>query len=100
MQWEVRENPTSHHWIAVCEPLKLALEAPTLDELRGLIDETIHLLLTDLFEDNELDRFLREHGWRAPDLPAAAPAEEIQFDIPWEMMVKQGGQSDSPRRAH
>jgi len=95
--WIVHRGP-SGRWVAVCDPMKLVTEADSLDELYSVIDESMQLLLIDIFRDNELDRYLRELGWQAVNLPRSETPEEIQFDVPWELIVSNA--RDSARRAY
>jgi hypothetical protein len=99
VQWRAQKSPTSKRWIGVCEPMNLVMEADSLDELHGVIDEAMQLLLVDLLRDNELEQFLREHGWRARDIPVQAKPEDVRFDVPWEL-IAEGNRRDSERRAH
>jgi hypothetical protein len=99
LQWLARKSPTSNRWIGVCDPIKLVMEADSLDELYSVIDEAIQLMLIDLMRDNELDQFLREHGWRAVNIPREARPEDVQFNVPWEL-IAEGTRRDSERRAH
>lgn len=74
-------------WMGVCEQLNIATEGDSLDDLHSLIPESIHLLMTDLVQDNEFDAFLREKGWQHTwDGPQteAGPA----FNLPWQMIVE------------
>lgn len=98
IQWRAHRSATSKRWIGVCEAMNLVTEADTLDELHSLIDETLQLLLTDLLRDNELDQFLREHGWKAVNLPAKAIPNDVEFNVPWELVAESA--RDSERRAH
>jgi hypothetical protein len=93
--WRVAHSKTTHHIVGICDPLNLCLEADSEDELHSLIPEAIHLLMKDLFEDNELDKFLREKGWQAIGLPAR-PDGDVQFDIPWH--IAEGAKRGSERR--
>ncbi len=97
--WKVFQSPTSRRWIAVCDVLNLCLEGDSENELRSLIPEAIHLLMTDLLVDRELDQFLREQGWHALNLPAY-PRGNIKFDVPWHIVAEGARQRDSERRAH
>lgn len=63
LQWRAERGRGSDHWIGFCDALGISTEAESLDELHSLIPEAIHLLMVDLFEDNELDEFLHERGW-------------------------------------
>lgn len=79
--------------------MNLVMEADSLDELHSVIEEAMQLLLVDLLRDNELDQFLREHGWRAQDIPVQARPEDVQFSVPWEL-IAEGTSRDSERRPH
>ena len=98
LQWQARRSATSQRWIGVCDALNLVMEADSLDELHSVIDEALQLLLTDLLHDNELDPFLREHGWQATNLPAKADVQDVQFDVPWQLIAESA--RDSERRSH
>lgn len=96
VQWRA-ERGESGRWIAVCQPMSLVTEADSLDELHSVINESMQLLLVDLLRDNELEPFLREHGWKA-QLPAAVDPSAVQFNVPWQLVAE--GSNDSARRAH
>lgn len=94
--WQFRSIGSGTRWMAVCEPLQLAVEALSRDELPGMINETLQLVLTDLLRENELDGFLREHGWTAKDLHKVGPTDDVEFDIPWTSDSR-GSSVDIPR---
>jgi hypothetical protein len=94
--WVVTQG-TSGHWIAVCDPMNLALEADSLDELYSVINEGVHLLFRDLLKDNELDQYLRERGWHAAGMPEGPVGDDIEFRVPWQMLV--GAPNDIARSA-
>ncbi len=94
--WRVAQSTTTRHIVGVCDPLNLCLEADSEAELHSLIPEAIHLLMKDLFEDNELDKFLRDKGWQAVGLPAR-PDSDVQFDVPWHI-IAEGARRDTERR--
>jgi hypothetical protein len=93
--WRVGQSVATKRIIAVCDPLNLCLEAESETELRSLIPEAMHLLMVDLFEDRELDGFLREKGWQAVGLPAR-PDGDVQFNVPWH--IAEGAKRDTERR--
>lgn len=95
--WHAKQSD-ARHWIGVCDALNLAMEAESLDELHGLIPESIHLLMLDLLQDNELDAFLRERGWHASNIPAPTD-DDVQFEVPWEL-IAEGARASGERRAH
>lgn len=88
----------SGEWVAICDPLKLTVQADTWAELMEDIGHTLDGLLRDLLSSNELNQFLRDHGWK---LLAAIPArpEDVRFDVPFipAMMANANG---SARRLH
>ena len=88
----------SRTWIARCEPLGLTLEGDSLDELHGLIPEVLRGLFEDLIEDDELEQFLLDRGWREEDIPVHDPNVE-EISVPWEL-VAAGSRRDSQRSAH
>ena len=98
IQWHAKPSDTSKRWIGICEPMNLAMEADSLDELHSVINETLNLVLTDLLRENELETYLRERGWRAVNMPAN-PKQDVDFEVPWELIVA-GGRRDSERRAY
>jgi hypothetical protein len=94
LEWHATVGP-SGRWIGVCKAMNLASEAESLDELYSVINETMQLMLFDLLADNELDRFLKDHGWKAMHLPHHVKnPEDIQFRVPWSLIAK----GDGPRR--
>ena len=96
IQWRAERAP-SGRWIAVCQPMNLVTEADSLDELHSVINEAMQLLLVDLLRDNELEAFLRAHGWKAR-LPVAANPADVQFNVPWQLIAE--GAHDSARRPY
>jgi hypothetical protein len=53
------------NYVAVCDPLKLTLQAESWDELMEDTSDVLNSIFHDLLRANELDRFLRDHGWAA-----------------------------------
>lgn len=99
LQWvTLRGKSSKKRIIGVCEPMNLAVEADSLDELYGLIPETLHLMLFDLLVDNELDRFLREIGWQVQGEMPAKPTDDLRFNVPWQLVVP-GEMNGRQRRA-
>ena len=71
------------HWIGVCDPLKLTVQAETWAELMEDIGHTLDAMLKDLLKSNEFEAFLRDHGWSAIGQIPAHPSKEIRFDVPF-----------------
>ena len=97
LEWRAMRSASSSRWIGICDALNLSMEAESLDELHSLIPETIHLLMTDLFEENELDQYLRTKGWHAVNIPTG-PVGDIEFDVPWYLVAE--GARDFQRSTH
>lgn len=96
--WHAVPSSTSKRWIGVCQPMNLTIEADSLDELHSIIGETMQLTLLDLLQDDELDGFLRTHGWAASNLPQGRrTGEDVAFNVPWELIAR--GHLDTERRA-
>jgi hypothetical protein len=70
------------NWIAVCDPLKLTVQSDTWGDLMEDIALTLDSMLKDLLASDELDRFLREHGWNLVG-PMPTRLENVRFDIPF-----------------
>jgi hypothetical protein len=83
----------SGQYIAVCDPLKLTLQADTFYDLMEDIAISLDALLKDLLGDNELDRFLRERGWTAFS-PIPARPKNVRFDVPFELVRARGQQAE------
>ena len=71
------------NWIAVCDPLGLTVQSETWGELMEDISLTLDGVLRDLLSSNELDRFLREHGWQAVGPIPTRPEDIRRFDVPF-----------------
>jgi hypothetical protein len=70
------------NWLAICESLKLTLQADTWANLMENIALTLDAILKDLLSSNELDKFMREHGWT---LIGSIPHRRagMRFDLPF-----------------
>jgi predicted RNase H-like HicB family nuclease len=85
VQWRVGRS-SSGNYIGVCDPLNMTMEGSTLEELEQNINESIQLLMSDLMESGELERFLQDHGWRAvPDPRQQGP---VEFRLPYNLQVR------------
>ena len=79
-------------YIAICEPLKLTLQADTFSDLLEDINFSMDALLKDLLAEHELDAFLREHGWAAINqIPARS--QNVRFDVPFDLVRANGQQA-------
>ena len=71
------------NWVAVCQPLGLTIQSDTWAHLMEDIAQALNALFVDLIQEGELDRFLREHGWRLVG-PVPSKPDEAWFDVPFE----------------
>jgi hypothetical protein len=81
LPWLCLETPEGY-WIGVCEPLKLTVESETWADLMQDIGLTLDAMLQDLLSTNELEKFLREQGWEAGEIPSKLDGP-IRFDVPF-----------------
>lgn len=70
------------NWVAICDPLGLTIQSETWATLMDDIAQTLNSMLQDLLETRELDRFLRDRGWR-PVGPVPSRSTDVWFDIPF-----------------
>ena len=70
------------HWVAVCEPFGLTIQSDTWASLMEDIAHALNALLADLLEEGELDRFLKDRGFRLVGPPPSKP-DDTWFDIPF-----------------
>lgn len=88
--WQTR-RATGGNWIAVCDPLRLTLQAETYADLMEDIGLTLDALLKDLLRTNELDRFLRDQGWTM--VGSVPRRDDIRFDVPFFPAMMGDGQA-------
>jgi predicted RNase H-like HicB family nuclease len=88
------------HYVAVCDPLKLTLQAETWADLMEDTADVLNSIFNDLLSSNELDRFLHHHGWRLRG-PVPVQQENVRFDVPFffspEMAQQNGTQNYLPQ---
>lgn len=83
LTWEVVQDPHTHQYIGVCRALNLNAMGGSWVEFQECANEAMQLLFTDLFEDNELDGFLRQNGWRMAG--EVQPGRTPIFDVPTDI---------------
>lgn len=88
LAWEVFQDPQSGRWIGVCRPLNLNAVGETWIDFQQAAAEALQLLLIDLFEDGELEAFLRHNNWH-PKTALPAPGTAVpRFDVPFSVERK------------
>ena len=88
LEWRATRCSETQYWVAECAPLGLVMEAPSLDELDGLIEEASYLLFSTLLQDGQFDNFLRARGWQASNVPENPEDDKIGFSIPWSLVAE------------
>ena len=75
------------NWIAICDPLKITLQADSWANLMEDIALTLDAILKDLLGNNELPKFMKDHGWK---LLGSIPKrrENMRFDLPFYPIKK------------
>ncbi len=89
------------HWVGVCDPLRLTVQADTWADLMEDIGLSIDAMMKDLLQSGELVKFLRQHGWEpvgAIPHPVPKAIERLRFDMPF--IAHQVASRDSQRILH
>ena len=81
LQWRFTIG-SGGNYVAVCDPLKLTLQAETWGDLMQDTAEVLNLIFMDLLRDNQLDAFLQAHGWSLTG-PATQNQQNVRFDVPF-----------------
>jgi hypothetical protein len=68
------------NYLAVCDSLKITVQAPTWNELQANISKTLNALLKGLSECHRFDEFMREQGWTLVT-PLPARPNDLQFEV-------------------
>jgi len=97
LEWHFYRDERSRRYIAVCEPLKVTIEADSHAELCENIEDGLNLLFRNLVRDQEFDRFLQARGWLALG-PVPENLETARFDVPFELIARKV--NDSARAFH
>lgn len=87
--WKVRQAQGGN-WIAICDPLRLTLQSETYADLMEDIGLALDAMLRDLLESNDLERFLRDQGWKVAGAIPARQAE-VRFDVPFYLLPVNSG---------
>lgn len=87
VDWVVSRTGSST-WMGVCDALGLTLEGETEEELHSLVHEAQHHLFAGLFEDDELEMFLRDRGWTKTGAMPTSPEDGLRFDVPTSFLAR------------
>lgn len=84
LTWAVTQDPESGVYIGICEAVNLNAMGETFADFQQSASDALNLLLTDLFEDDELEQFLVDRGWSTetslPD-PNGVPTFDVPFNL-------------------
>lgn len=81
VEWKARQAKGGN-WVAICDPLKLTLQADTWANLMEDIAFTLDAILKDLLSSDEFDKFMKEHGWTIVGQIPHRQAN-MRFDLPF-----------------
>jgi hypothetical protein len=94
--WQWRKG-AGGNYVAICDPLKITLQACSYQELMEDIAVSLDALLKDLIESNEFDQFMRDQGWRLL-APIPARPKDVKFDVPFSIVPLAMAGADGPQR--
>lgn len=76
-------------WVAACDPLKITLQSETWAELMEDIALALDAMLNEMLKSNELERFLKDRGWKLVGTVPNRP-RKVRFDVPFIPAVVSG----------
>lgn len=92
LNWEMTQDAETRTWVGRCSALNLNASGDTYFELLEAAAEAMQLLFQDLFEDDELDRFLRRNGWVPSMSVSREPGKRTpRFDVPFTTQRREVG---------
>jgi hypothetical protein len=99
VQWQWRVA-SGGNYVAMCDPLRITLQAASWSELMEEISTTLDALLKDLVETNEFDQFMQEHGWRSVET-IQGHSRDMRFEVPFSILpCAMTGTNGSARSLH
>jgi hypothetical protein len=84
LQWRGFRDQGTRRWVAVCDPLNVAVEAGTWSELHAAISDSLNLIFRDLLATGELEGFLKDRGWSLQS-PLPEKPHNARFDVPYHL---------------
>ena len=99
IQWRWR-IANGGNYVAVCDPLKITLQAKNWSELVEDMTIALDALVSDLIESHEWEAFMRQHGWRVIGTVPSPPVRGVRFDVPFSILPFVTNQNDSQRSVH
>ena len=86
IQWLFQKTERGN-WLADCALLGLTIQSASPAELAEDISDALGLLFRDLLSSNELDSFLRSHGWSRTRVELPTEPSEVEFEVPFELLA-------------
>ncbi len=71
-------------YIAICDPIGQTVEAKKFGDLLETIQEALDSTLRELFSSGDLEKFLKEQGWKTENLISSTP-RNVRFDMPFDV---------------
>jgi hypothetical protein len=81
LQWVYAVHRETGHFVGICEPLKLTVNADNPQEFHESIREGMDSFFRELLSTGDLHKFLRDQGWRAIT-PIPERRRGVYFDVP------------------
>jgi predicted RNase H-like HicB family nuclease len=88
------------HYVAICDPLKLTLQARTWADLMEDTADVLNAVFQDLLSSNELDKFLGAHGWSLMGQVPTQHQENVRFDVPFFFVPEMAHDDGSTKHLH
>lgn len=89
LQWNITITRAGN-FLGVCDPIGLSLEGGSEDELRSVIEESLHWFFLTHLEDGTLNAFLASKGWTfTGPMPTKNEIDEggaVRFDVPVDLV--------------
>src|SRR5262245_3688363 len=87
VKWRVARDPESGEYVGICDALNLNAAGDSWEEFQACANEAIELLFKNLYEENEVESFLRSQGWTLMgELPKSGKAP--RFDLPFGIELR------------
>jgi len=82
LKWIYAVHRKSGHFVGICDSLKLTVNADTPQEFYESMREGVNSFFKELLSTGDLDRFLKDQGWRAITPIPERRSSGLYFDMP------------------
>ena len=84
---------TKHgNYVGICDAIGQTVQANRFSELVQTINEALDSTFKELLSSGDLEKFLRDRGWKSAHLPTPQQSRNVRFDIPFELNELKGVQ--------